>query len=47
MREKYLELKGVCRTCLGCEKLADKKFGGYYKCKNYMRGAKDGKQSSK
>ena len=42
MKEKYPEVKGKCRTCLGCEKLADIKFEGYYRCENYMRGAEDG-----
>lgn len=27
---------GLCKNCLGCNKLEDKKFGGIYSCKNYI-----------
>ena len=42
MKEKYPELKGKCKICLGCNKLEEIDFAGYYRCENYMRGAEDG-----
>lgn len=30
---KYKELKGVCKDCLGCNKLEDPNFVGVYQCK--------------
>lgn len=27
-----------CSTCLGCNRLEDRKFKEVYRCKNYMRG---------
>lgn len=41
MKEKYPELKGKCRTCLGCNLLERLDFTGYYRCENYMRGAEE------
>ena len=46
MKEKYPELKGKCKTCLGCNKLEEINFTGYYRCENYVRGAED-EQSNK
>lgn len=37
---KYPELKGKCKTCLGCNRLEDKTFRGIYECKNYVKGNK-------
>lgn len=31
-----------CVTCLGCNLLEDINFKGYYRCKNYVKGVKDG-----
>ena len=42
MKEKYPELTDKCKSCMGCNKLEDITFKGYYRCENYMRGAKDG-----
>lgn len=41
MNQKYPELKGKCKTCLGCNQLELKSFSGVYECKNYMKGSKD------
>lgn len=30
---KYPELKGLCKNCLGCNKLELPSFTGVYKCK--------------
>lgn len=30
---KYLELKGVCKTCLGCNRLENPYFTGVNECK--------------
>ena len=32
---KYPELKGICKYCLGCERLATL-FTGVNNCKNFM-----------
>lgn len=37
---KYPELKGKCKTCLGCNKQEEKTFRGVYECKNYVKGNK-------
>lgn len=41
MSEKYPELKGKCKTCLGCNKQEEKTFRGVYECKNYVKGVLD------
>lgn len=33
---KYLELKGICKKCLGCNRLENIDFAGIYRCKYYM-----------
>lgn len=33
LENKYLKLKGVCRTCLGCLKLEIPNFVGVTECK--------------
>lgn len=49
----YRELKGICRTCLGCNKLELEEFEGVYSCPNELSpqdkikqilGTKEGKQ---
>ena len=30
---KYPKLIGVCKDCLGCQRLENEKFVGVYKCK--------------
>ena len=37
MKEKYPELKGICKYCLGCNKLEQKKFEGVWKCENFRK----------
>ena len=32
MRIKYPELKGLCKNCLGCNKLELETFTGVYRC---------------
>ena len=39
------ELKGLCLSCFGCNKLENYNFIGTYKCKNYIKG--DNKMSIK
>ncbi len=29
---KYKELKGLCKNCLGCNRLKDYNFEGVYRC---------------
>lgn len=29
---KYKELKGLCKNCLGCNRLEDQNFDGVYRC---------------
>lgn len=41
MNQRYPELKGKCKTCLGCNQLELKSFSGVYECKNYMKGFKN------
>lgn len=38
MNQKYPELKGKCKTCLGCNQQELKSFTGKYECKNYVKG---------
>lgn len=38
MTQNYPELKGKCKTCLGCNQLELKEFRGVYECKNYKKG---------
>lgn len=40
-KQKYVEVKGKCRTCLGCNLLENPNFAGYYRCDNYARGEED------
>lgn len=40
-KQKYVEVKGKCRTCLGCNLLEDLNFAGYYRCDNYARAEDD------
>lgn len=51
--EKYRELKGLCKCCLGCNRLENKWFEGFEKCKHMkspqetvkeILGVKDGVQ---
>ena len=37
---KYQELKGLCKTCLGCNRLESENFVGTTQCKNYIDGTK-------
>lgn len=32
---------GVCRYCLGCNRLEDNSFNGTYNCENYIGETKD------
>ncbi len=41
MKEK--QLKGICPTCLGCNRLEDINFEGCNECNNYMKRKKYGK----
>lgn len=45
-KQKYAEVKGKCRTCLGCNLLEDLNFAGYYRCDNYARGEDDTEDGS-
>lgn len=41
-RQKYETIPDCkCVTCLGCNLLEDINFKGYYRCKDYVRGAED------
>ncbi len=31
-------VEGICRTCLGCNRLEDFTFRGTKECRNYIRG---------
>ena len=31
-------LETKCKSCLGCNRLEDRKFVEVYRCENYMRG---------
>lgn len=33
-----MELIGICKTCLGCNRLLDENFKGIYRCPNYKKG---------
>ena len=33
--EDWIELRGNCITCLGCNKLEDEEYKGKYHCKNW------------
>ena len=37
---KYKELKGLCKTCLGCNRLEIENYIGTAQCKNYIDGTK-------
>lgn len=41
-RIKYPELKGKCKTCIGCNQLELKSFTGKYECKDYVKGVING-----
>lgn len=43
---KYPELKGICKTCLGCMRLESPEFKGVWRC-DYYKEAKDEQQFSK
>lgn len=45
-QDKYPELRGKCKTCLGCNKLEEKTFRGVYECKEYMKGENGGRDKS-
>lgn len=36
----YKELQGVCKKCLGCQRLEDENFKGIWRCE-YYKEAKD------
>lgn len=38
MKEKYPELKGVCKYCTGCNQLQNIDFKGVYRCENFRKG---------
>lgn len=38
MKYGYKELKGKCKTCLGCNRCEDIEFKGTYSCDNYVKG---------
>lgn len=38
MKYNYPELKGKCKTCLGCNRLEDENFTGIWRCENYIEG---------
>lgn len=41
-KQKYETIQDCkCVTCLGCNLLEDINFKGYYRCKDYVRGAED------
>ena len=33
-----MQLTGICKTCLGCNRLLNELFKGIYRCPNYMKG---------
>ena len=33
-----MQLKGICNSCLGCNRLLNNDFGGVYRGHNYMKG---------
>lgn len=37
---KYPELKGLCKNCLGCNRLEITNYAGTYQCSNYIDGTK-------
>lgn len=40
------KLMGICRTCLGCNRLLDYEFKGIYRCPNYMKGRAENEENS-
>lgn len=37
---RYQKLKGLCKTCLGCNRLEIENYVGTAKCENYIDGTK-------
>lgn len=37
---KYAELKGLCKNCIGCNRLEITNYAGTYQCSNYIDGTK-------
>ena len=37
MKEKYPELKGICKKCGGCNQLELPDFEGKWKCENFIK----------
>lgn len=44
---KYPELKGICKKCLGCNKLENYNFVGVNYCKWYNNKIEGGKKNVK
>ena len=45
---KQIEQDKLCYTCLGCNKLEDETFEGFYRCEHYIKGViEDEKESTK
>jgi hypothetical protein len=43
---KYPELKGVCKNCLGCNKLENPYFTGENECEYFLQPKQDNEQIS-
>lgn len=41
MKYGYKELKGKCKSCIGCNRCENIDFEGVYRCENYVEGAKE------
>ena len=41
---KQIDKKYLCKTCNGCSRLELETFVGVYRCKNYIKGAKEDEQ---
>jgi hypothetical protein len=44
---KQIDKKYLCYTCYGCNRLELETFQGVYRCKNYIKGAKENEQVQK
>ena len=41
-----MELTGICRTCLGCNRLLNNDFKGVWRCPNYMKGKDENEKNN-
>lgn len=41
-----MQLKGICNSCLGCNRLLNPEFRGVYRCPNYMKGRTENEENN-